>query len=122
MQRPSTNNSAASSLPLPDARLYERCPRCGRKQTRTTLQNARLWVIYNRIAERAVDRDGRVFESDVWHEYFKQLYLGKVDIELPDGRIVTRSISTRTLDVAEFGDYMTAVEVWAGERGIYLDE
>jgi hypothetical protein len=85
------------------------------------LQNARLWVLYNRISERRAV-DGRKFEPEVWHEHYKRSFLGMVDIELPGGEVVTRARSTKRLDVAEFNDYMTQVEVDAAEHGVYLDE
>ena len=121
---------AALKLRPPDARAFERCPRCGRTQTRTTLQNARLWVLYQRIAERrevvdvidATTKCKRKFSARAWHEYYKRSFLGLVDIELPSGQVVTRARSTRSLDVAEFADYMTKVEADAADAGVYLDE
>lgn len=34
----------------------------------------------------------------------------------------TRALSTTTLDVVAFGDYMTQVEAWAANRGILLGD
>ena len=109
------------ALKLPPTAPFERCPRCGRRTTRTTLQNARLWALYERIAERRAV-EGRHFTARAWHEYYKRTLLGMLDIELPDGRVMTRTKSTRGLDAAEFGDYMTKVEADAADAGIFLDD
>ena len=116
-----------AALRSPQTARFERCPRCGRKQTRTALQNARLWALYQRIAERrAVVIEaggvGRKFSAEAWHEYYKRIFLGLVDVPLPNGRVVTRANSTRRLDVAQFSEYMEKVEADAADAGVYLDE
>ncbi|HBO4448861.1 TPA: recombination protein NinB [Pseudomonas aeruginosa] len=57
--------------------------------------------------------DGRQYGPEAWAEYFKQTFIGWDD--LPGGG--KRGISTTTLSVAEFGDYMTRIEAWAAENG-----
>ena len=63
---------------------------------------------------------GRRFESEVWHEYFKKMFLGV--IELPDGSVVGKS--STGLSKGEFSDFCTKVEAFAvQELGvIFYDE
>jgi len=89
--------------------------------TRSLDQNARYWskgVLYQ-ISQQAKIH-GRRFDSEVWHEYFKKMFLGVV--ELPDGSVVGKS-STK-LTVKEFSDFCTQVEAFAvQELGVrFFDE
>lgn len=62
------------------------------------------------------------YSPDAWHEVFKRMFLGADDVGLPDGKVVSISKSTTDLDKPAFNDYMTQVEVWANERGVYLED
>ena len=44
------------------------------------------------------------------------------EFELPSGQTMIRANSSAKLDTSEFGDYMTQVEAWAAENGVWLDE
>lgn len=101
--------------------MTERCSKCGRTQTRSNEANRRLWALYHLIAEQAVV-GGRTYSAEVWHYFFKGKHLGCTDIELPNGRVRSEPNSTANLDKSAFNDYMTQVEVWAAEHGIYLSE
>lgn len=96
-----------------------RCPTCHRRHTRSTPQNARLWLLYHAIAEKLKPK-GVAYSADVWHEYCKSKFLGCEEFKLPNGKALQIPHSTADLDVAEFADYMTAVEAWAGERDVWL--
>lgn len=88
------------------------------KAKRSTDQNKRYWAILNEIAAGAWV-NGKQFSADAWHEFFKAEFIGKE--ETPDGRQI--GISTTTLDVAEFGEYMTRVEHYAAEQlGLELSQ
>lgn len=78
------------------------------KAKRSVDQNKRYWAILNEIAEGAWI-GGRQFSTEAWHEFFRAKFIGYE--ETPDGRQI--GISTTTLSVAEFGDYMTRVEAYA---------
>lgn len=86
------------------------------KAKRSGDQNKRYWAILNEIASNAWI-NGRQFSSEAWHEFFKTRFIGYE--ETPDGRQI--GISTTTLSIAEFGDYMTRIEVYsADELGIEI--
>jgi len=88
------------------------------KEKRSSDQNRRYWAILNEIAAGAWI-GGRRYGADAWHEFFKAKMIGLE--EIPDGRSV--GISTTTLSVAEFAEYMTKVEAYAvDEFGIEIDE
>jgi hypothetical protein len=75
----------------------------------------------SRVAER-VKPEGRTYGIPAWHEHFKMEWLGCEDIRLPSGEVLHRPYSSSDLEPQEFSDYMTKLEVWAAEQGIYLDE
>lgn len=81
------------------------------KTKRSTDQNKRYWAILNEIAANTW-LDGRQFSADAWHEFFKGKFIGYE--ETPDGRQI--GISTTTLSVADFGDYMTRIEAYAADE------
>lgn len=64
---------------------------------------------------------GRTFSADQWHVYAKSRWIGCEDVTLPNGKTLAIPKSSAALDTAEFADYMTAVEAWAAEHGVYLD-
>jgi len=97
-----------------------KCPACGRQEPRSSEQNRRYWAIINLLSN--VNIQGKKYNPASWHEYFKLRFLGATEIKMPNGKNLTISNSTTDLDVAQFNDYMTQVEVWAGEHKIYLDE
>ena len=90
------------------------------RKARSNEQNRRYWALLNEIA--ALKVQGRRYEADAWHEYFKGRFIGKEEVTLPNGETFNRPLSTKGLDVIEFSDYMTQVEAWAAEHGILLGE
>lgn len=98
-----------------------RCPTCHRKRTRSNQANARLWLLYHLIAEK-VRPEGQQHSAEVWHQYFKQRFLGMDEVTLPNKKVIQFPKSTSELDTAEFNEFMEKVEHWAMERDIYLDE
>lgn len=81
------------------------------KEKRSSDQNRRYWAILNEIAAGAWI-GGRRYGADAWHEFFKARLIGLE--EVPDGRSV--GISTTTLSVSDFAEYMTKVEAYAVEE------
>ena len=43
-------------------------------------------------------------------------------LKLPNGKTLLIPHSTADLDVGEFSEYLSAVEAWANERGVYLED
>ena len=65
---------------------------------------------------------GQVFSAETFHLWAKSKFLGCVDHVLPSGKTLTIPNSTADLDTAAFNDYMTQVEAFANERGVYLED
>ena len=87
------------------------------KARRSTEQNKRYWAILGDISRNAYVA-GKQFSQDAWAEHFKREFIGIE--ELPSGKDV--GISTTTLNVQEFTDYMTRIECYAvQELGIELE-
>lgn len=70
-------------------------------------QNKRMWALLQDIADNAWI-DGRQFSKDAWHEHFRAMFLPK--IESPSGDY---PVSTASLTVREFTDYINRVESYA---------
>jgi hypothetical protein len=105
----------------------KRCPTCGRRELRSSEANRRYWAIISLFSETPIYPDGHdkppvFYSKDNWHLLMRKMFLGCKDIELPNGETMTIPMSTASLDVSEFSDYMTKVEVWANEHDIYLPE
>ena len=75
-------------------------------------------VILQQIARQAWI-DGRQFDPDIWHEFFKRKFLGVDD--LPGGG--TMAVSTTGQNVQEFAAYIHEVEAYgATELGVIFDD
>jgi hypothetical protein len=92
-----------------------------RKSKRSIEQNKRYWALLREVAA-TVWIDGRQFPDEVWHEQFRRWFIGMDEATMPDGEVVMRGISTTTLSVAEFTDYMTRIEHWCVEQGFPVME
>jgi hypothetical protein len=99
----------------------DRCPTCKRRYVRSGEANRRLWALYHAMAEKIAVR-GQHFSADTWHLWAKSKWLGCTDHVLPNGKTLTVPASTAGLDVQAFSDFMTAVESWANEHGVYLED
>lgn len=76
------------------------------KAKRSSQANRRYWAILRFIADNAWIA-GKQFSDECWHEHYKRRFIGLN--ELPNGS--TSGISTTTLDVAAFTEYMRSIEV-----------
>jgi hypothetical protein len=81
------------------------------KAKRSSPQNRLLWAVLNEIAANAWV-DGKQYSAEAWHEHFKREFIGIE--ELPNG--ATTGISTASLDVAAFSDYIERVMHYAAEH------
>ena len=85
---------------------------------RTLEQNRRLWAIYRQIAD-GVWVNGKRYDSQTWHEYFKREFIGQID--LPNGQ--TMGISTTTLNTAQMAEYQEKICAWvAQEHGVTIHD
>jgi hypothetical protein len=99
----------------------DRCPTCKRRMTRSPEANRRYWALLHVMAEKLKPLD-HSYSADSWHTWAKSKWLGCDDVKLPSGKVLVIPRSTADLDTAAFNDYMTAVEVWANEKGAYLED
>ena len=97
----------------------DRCPACHRRIKRSTQANALYWALLHEIAE-AVRPAGQAYSAEVWHTYCKSRFLGCDEIALPNRKTMTIPRSSADLDASEFADYLSRVEAWAAERGVFL--
>lgn len=65
---------------------------------------------------------GTEFGAETWHKYFKSRFLGCDETLLPNGKTLLIPKSTAVLDVAEFAEFMTKVEVFAHEHNCWLED
>ena len=82
------------------------------KSKRSIDQNARYWRMLREVSA-VVWVGGRQYSPEVWHEHFAREFIGCED--LPSGD--RKAISTTTLNVDEFGEYMTQIEAWCAQEG-----
>lgn len=82
------------------------------KDKRSVAQNRRYHALIRELAAIAW-LDGRQYSKEAWHEWAKQEFIGWED--LPNGQC--RGISTTTLSIEDFGNYMTQIEQWAASNG-----
>ena len=87
---------------------------------RTSPQNRRYWALISELANKKVQ--GVLYSTDEWHEYLKTRFIGREELKLPNGKTMVRTLDSSNLSVQEFNDYMTAVEAWAGEHGVWLEQ
>ena len=81
------------------------------KSKRSNPQNKLYWAVLHTIAEGGWV-NGKQFSADAWHENFKREFIGIE--ELPNG--ATTGISTASLDVGAFSDYIERVMHYAAEH------
>lgn len=99
-----------------------KCPTCGRDKKRTLPQNARLHALITEIAANVKAKDGLYHHTEWWKVMFKDRWLGYEEFTRPDGVVITKLKSTADCDVDELNEFMTKVEVFAAEKGIWVEE
>lgn len=81
------------------------------KSKRSGEQNRLYWLLLTQIAEAAWV-EGRRYSKEQWHAHFAGEFIGWD--ELPGGRM--SPISTTTLSVPEFTNYIERVQQYASEE------
>ena len=101
--------------------MITRCPTCKRRHTRSSEANRRYWSLLHAMAEKLQPR-GQTYSAETFHLWAKSKFLGATDHVLPSGKTMTIPNSTAGLDTTAFADYMTKVEAFANERGVFLED
>lgn len=91
------------------------------KNKRSVDQNKRYHAVCAEIAEQLIIR-GQRFHPDTLKEYFKGLFIGSIEVPVPDGTVKRIPISSTTLKVGEFAEYMTKIDAWATDHGVIFEE
>ena len=78
------------------------------KSSRNLEQNKRLHAMLQDIADQ-VWHDERQYPMEVWKEFFKQKFLGCV--ELPNGKLMANP--THKLNIKECAEFMQKIEAYA---------
>jgi len=78
------------------------------KSSRNLEQNKRLHAMLQDIAD-TVWHDARQYSMEVWKEFFKQKFLGCV--ELPNGKLMANP--THKLNIKECAEFMQKIEAYA---------
>jgi hypothetical protein len=86
------------------------------KPNRTTAQNALYWAVLHEIADQI--KPGSEYSAEIWHSYFKTLFLNGRVIELPNGNVIEQEPTTTGMTTAAFSDYVERVIAWATEKGL----
>ena len=99
----------------------KRCKTCHRLFKRSNPANARYWLLLHLISDN-LKPEGEAHTAEVWHQYFKQRYLGMDEVRLPNKKVIQTPKSSAELDTQEFAEYMAKVEQWGIEHKVYMEE
>lgn len=88
------------------------------RQKRSLSQNALYWKWLEEISKQAKVQ-GKVFDSETWHQYFLKYYCPSKSIQMPAGENSLVK-STKKLDKGEMHHYLFKIELWAQDKGIIL--
>jgi len=88
------------------------------RNPRSRSQNNLYWVWLDELA-RSLSTEEAKYSKEEMHDLMRYKFLGAEQIEVAGERI-TRIRSTTKLSRADMADYMTKVEAWALNLGIYL--
>jgi len=90
------------------------------KTTRSLRQNNLLWKWLTIIRDEYALAGNKTTSTEVWLEYFGQLFLPVEDNQVM-GQAVRFRKSTRKLSVAEMAEFLTKIEAYcATDMGIFL--
>ena len=99
------------------------CPTCGQRKKRSIPQNARLHKLFTEISSNLTAKDGLYHSHQWWKVMMKDHFLGyEPEYRRPDGKVIEVLRSTADLSVDELNEFMTQVEMYANERGVYLED
>ena len=90
------------------------------KPNRSNAQNALYWAVLGEISEQI--RPNAAYSPEIWHAYFKTLFLPGRMLELPGGKVVEQEPTTTGLTVPQFSEYVEKVISWSTEKGLVWTE
>ena len=90
------------------------------KPNRSNAQNALYWAVLAEISEQI--KPNASYSPEIWHAYFKTLFLPGRMLELPGGKVVEQEPTTTGLTVAQFSEYVEKVISWSAEKGLVWTE
>lgn len=102
--------------------MTERCPTCGQRKKRSNPQNARLHSLFTLLQDNVKAADGQFHHLQWWKAMCKAQWLGFDEYRRPDGEAIQVLRSTSECDVAELNEFMSKVEAYCAQRGVWLDE
>ena len=79
---------------------------------RSVAANAYYWGVTLKAISDQCWEGGRQFPPEAWHEFFKEKFAPRIDV--PGGG--SKPISTTDMSTEEFQEFVTNVEVYAGEE------
>lgn len=74
------------------------------------------------LMSEKIKPNGELFSVETWHTWAKSRFLGCDEVKMPNSKTLLIPKSSADLDTAEFSDFMTAVEAFANERGVWLED
>lgn len=83
---------------------------------RNAEQNKFYWkAVITQIAEQ-VWIEGKQYSKEAWHEMAARKFGVCKDVELPNGEVVIKRLSTSEMKVKEFAQYIEEVSAWAASE------
>lgn len=79
------------------------------KKNRSVEQNKMLHKLLSIITENAWVA-GKQYDLETWKEHFRRTFIGTEEYMLPSGEIQQRGISTTTLNVEEFSEFLEQIQ------------
>lgn len=93
-----------------------------KEPTRSTEQNARLWVLLGEVS-RQVEWYGKKLTPEDWKHVFSASLRKLAVVPNLDGTgFVALGMSTSRMSKAELGDLMTLIESFGAERGVRFND
>jgi hypothetical protein len=88
-----------------------------KRETRSTLQNSRMWAMLQDVADQ-VTWHGRKLSKEDWKHVFSASLKKQDAVPGIDGGFVVLGQSTSKMTVGEMADLMTLMEAFGAEQGV----
>jgi len=91
-----------------------------RPETRSDAQNARMWVLLEKVSSQ-VDWYGERLTKEEWKDVFTASLKGQKVVNGIDGGRVVCGMKTSKMTIAEMCDLQTLIEAFCSQSGVDLD-